>query len=99
MKAVFSGIIGCQATGLNTYGPCSSRPAGLFLFFEINNLAAFVEAAGRANGMGQAHLTAVGAGHQVAGRERIMGAPAIATSLGMLALWMWGHGLTPVCFL
>jgi len=63
----------------------------LFLFFNGNNFAALVVSAVRADNMGKAHLSAVGASGQVAGFKGVMGAAAVAAALGMFAFWMWRH--------
>jgi len=64
-----------------------------FLFFHIDDFAAFIVAAFRADRVRQAHLAAVAALSQGSGGQSIMGAPAVAATLGMFALWMWGHQL------
>jgi hypothetical protein len=45
----------------------------------------------RANGVREAHRTAIGAGNEIAGLQGIVGAAAIAASLGMFGLGMWCH--------
>ena len=44
-----------------------------------------------ANGVRQAHGTAIGAGNEIAGLQGIVGAAAIAAALGMFGLGMWCH--------
>lgn len=48
-------------------------------------------AAVRADGVRQPHRTAVRAGHQIVAEQRIVGAPAVAATLRVLALGMGGH--------
>lgn len=56
-------------------------PSTLFLFsFDLNDLAAFVMPAIRANTVRQAHLSAIGANYQVVALQRIVCAPAVATT-------------------
>jgi len=59
----------------------------------VHYLAALVEAAVGANGVGQAHLAAVGAGDRVARRERVVRPAAVAAALGMLAFRKWRHAV------
>jgi len=65
------------------------------LFFHVDDFAAFIVSAFWADGMRQAHLAAVAALGQGSRGQSIMGAPAVAATLGMFALWMWGHWVTP----
>lgn len=44
-----------------------------------------------ADGVGQAHGSAVGAQGEVAGLQGIVGAAVVAASLRVFAFWMWGH--------
>jgi hypothetical protein len=66
--------------------------AGFLFFLDLNNFTAIVETAAGANGVRQAHRTAVGAGNDVSSHQSILGASAITAALGVLALGMWGHG-------
>jgi hypothetical protein len=68
---------------------------GLFLliFFDFDYFAALVVPAFGANGVGQAHLAAVGAGSQISGGQRIVRAAAVATAFGMFTLGLRGHFL------
>jgi hypothetical protein len=59
-----------------------SNPSVLFLFFfNFDDFASLVLPALGADGMGQAHLTAIGADSEIGGGHRIMGAAAVAASL------------------
>ena len=71
---------------------------GLFLFFDFDDFTAFVVTAVRADSVGQAHLAAVAALHQVCRFQGVVRPAAIPASFGQFALWMWGHGLTPFSF-
>jgi hypothetical protein len=72
--------------------------AHLHLFFNFENFAAFVVPAIRASPVGEAHLTAVGALHHIAGFQRIMGAALVAAGPRLFLLWQWGHDLLLLFF-
>ena len=65
--------------------------SGFLFFFDLNHFASIVEAAFRANSVRKAHGTAIGAGNGIYRGQRILRATAVTASLGMFALWMWGH--------
>lgn len=54
----------------------------LFVFVDFEHFAALVVSAVRADRVRQAHRSAVAAGYQVSRRQRIVGAAAVATTLG-----------------
>jgi hypothetical protein len=58
-----------------------------FAFFHGDNFAAFIESAIWANGMRQAHLTAVAAHNQVASGQRIVRTSAVTAALGKFSFW------------
>lgn len=68
----------------------------LLIFFHVDHLFALVMSAARADSVGQSHLTAIGALHQVLGFQRILRAAAISAASGKFTLWLWGHVLLPV---
>jgi hypothetical protein len=64
---------------------------GELVFLDVEHFAALVLSALGADGVGQAFLAAVRASGQIGGRQGIVGAAAVAATLGMLTFWMWGH--------
>jgi hypothetical protein len=54
----------------------------LFFFVDFDHFATLVVSAIWADSVRQAHRSAIAASHQVARRQRIMGAATIATTLG-----------------
>jgi hypothetical protein len=79
--------------GRDVHGPAICLFFLLGFFFNIYHFTALVMTAVGANGVRQAHLTAVAALYQVARFQRVMGTPAIAATGGVFSLWMWGHVL------
>jgi hypothetical protein len=69
---------------------------GSLLLFDVDHFTALVMAAIWANGVGQAHFTAIAALDQVTSFQRVMGAAAITATRSVFPFWLWGHGLTPV---
>jgi hypothetical protein len=67
--------------------------SGFLFFLNLNNFASVIEAALGTNGVRKAHGTAIGTGNGVYRGQRILRATAVTASLGMFALWMWGHFL------
>ena len=68
----------------------------LFLFcFDFDYFAIAVVTARWADVVRQAVLTAVLALHQVGGFDRVVRTAAIPATRSVLALWLWGHDLTP----
>jgi len=65
----------------------------LILLFDFDDFAALVLSALGADGVGQAHFAAIGAGDQVLGLQGIVGAAAVTATLRMFTLWMRGHAL------
>ena len=70
----------------------------LFIFFHVDHFFALVMSAARADSMGQSHLSAIGAWHQVLGFQCIVRAATISAASGKFTLWLWGHVLLPVPF-
>ena len=68
----------------------------LFFLSHADDFAPLIMTATWANCMRKAHLTAVAALHQAGGAQSVMRSPAIAAAFGKFALWLRGHGLTPV---
>jgi hypothetical protein len=72
--------------------PCQRLVLFAFLFFlDADNFAALVEAAVRANRVRWAHFTAIRAGHDSDRFQRVMGAAAVTSALGMLPFRVGGH--------
>jgi len=65
--------------------------SGLLFLLNLDNFTPVVETAFRADGVRQAHGTAIGTDNGVHRRQRILRTAAVTASLGMFALWMWGH--------
>lgn len=65
----------------------------LIFFLNLNDFAAFIKTAVRANNMRQDHRSAIGTSHQVGGFQGIMSAATIAAPLRQFTLWLWGHSL------
>jgi hypothetical protein len=83
-------------TGRECHDPFCGRNenalfSGLLFFLDLNDFAAFVVTAIRANRVGQALGSAIGAGDCIYRGQCVLRTAAITASLGMFALWMWGH--------
>ncbi len=63
----------------------------LLLFCDFDYFASFVETTFGANGMRQAHGTAIAAGGQIARFEEVVGATAITAAFGNFTFWQRGH--------
>ena len=83
--------------GRDSHDPFCRNSASLFLLggflflLDLDNFAPVVEAAFRADGVRQAHGTAIGTGNGIHRCQRILRTAAVTASLGMFALGMWGH--------
>jgi hypothetical protein len=64
---------------------------GLLFFLDLDDLASLEVAAAGADGMRHAFASAIGANDKIGSRKGVLRTTAIAASLGMFALWMWGH--------
>jgi hypothetical protein len=58
---------------------------------DFDDFSAGVVPAVGANAVGEVFVAAVGAGHQVARFERVVGASAVATTFGDFSFWEWRH--------
>ncbi len=63
----------------------------LLVVGDFENFAPFIITTFGANGMRQAHGTAVGAGGQIAGFQSVVGAAAITATFGNFSFWQRGH--------
>ena len=68
----------------------------LLFFFHTDHFFSLVMSAARADSVGQSHLSAVGALHQVLSFQCIMSAATIPAASGKFTFWLWGHNLLPV---
>ena len=76
--------------------PCNvvakSRSGGLFLLaLDVQDRLALVAATVRADGVREAHASALLALNEMHGLKRVVGATAIAAALGQFAFWMRWH--------
>jgi hypothetical protein len=62
-----------------------------FFFVNLDHFAALVVPAIRADGVRQAHGTAIAARNQAARWERIVSATAVAATFGYFTFRLWGH--------
>lgn len=67
----------------------------LLIVLNFDNSFALVGAAVRAYMMGEMHLAAAFAAHQLLQRECVMRAASVFTAYGMSALWKRAHANTP----
>jgi hypothetical protein len=67
----------------------------LLFLLDVDDLAAFVEAAVWADCMRQTHFTAIAALNQVAGFQRIVGTTAVSATWRNLPFRLGGHDPTP----
>jgi hypothetical protein len=65
----------------------------LFFFLYFNYFATFIKTAIWANSVWQDHRSAIGAGYQVGGFQRVMCAPAITAAFRKFTFRLWGHSL------
>jgi hypothetical protein len=63
----------------------------LFFFIDFDHLAALVVSTVGTDGVRQAHRAAIAASYQIARRQSVVGATAVATTLGYFPFWLWGH--------
>lgn len=66
-------------------------PFQILFLLNANHFTAFIVTAVWAYAVGQTHLTAIAALHQIAGFQGVMGSPSIAATFGQLPFWQWGH--------
>jgi len=65
--------------------------AGLLFFLDLDDFASLEVTAVGADGVRKALVATIGTGDEIIEYQGILRTAAITASLGMFALWMWGH--------
>lgn len=75
-------------------GAVQGGVGALAVLVHVDDLDALVGTTLRTNRVGAVQAVALGAFHEVDGRQRVVGAPSIAAGLRMLSLWKRWHGVS-----